>query len=311
MFMQSPLSHAPNSIALQVLRSVVTFSLEGPDSVSPETTPVLDAAAFKALSVMEVRCELDRLLLGKHVEEALEELLKCGFLDAWLPEVTAMVGFGDGEFRHKDVWKHTKQVVRQAVPRLTVRWGALLHDIGKVKTRSKGPKGEVHFFGHSEVGAAMFRKSVAKRLKFEGDLYDRVEFLILYHLRPSQYDPSWTDSAVRRFAKEAGDGLRDLLDLSRADMTTKRRERRQRNLQLISELGARVRQIQELDAKVPKLPKGLGTALIQHFAIPPSKRIAEIKTALEMAVERGEIEAHQSDEYYVAWVQTHREKFNI
>src|SRR5690606_2184632 len=89
-------------------------------------------------------------------EAGLDALLESGALTALLPAVEKMVGFGDGEWRHKDVWKHTKQVVRQAAPRLEVRWAALLHDIGKVKTRSITPDGQVHFFGHAEVGARMF-----------------------------------------------------------------------------------------------------------------------------------------------------------
>src|SRR5262245_39209651 len=129
----------------------------------------------------DVRKQLDRILMSRNAEIGLDALLESGALGAILPEVEAMVGFGDGEWRHKDVWKHTKQVVWQAVPRIEVRWAALLHDIGKVKTRKIEPSGEVHFFGHSEVGAAMFRKRVGKRLGFTGELYERVHYLILYH----------------------------------------------------------------------------------------------------------------------------------
>ncbi|MDB4987616.1 MAG: metal-dependent phosphohydrolase, partial [Myxococcaceae bacterium] len=138
---------------------------------------------WRTLTAAEVRPYLDRLMLGKRPDAGLDALLDIGFLDAWLPEISAMVGFGDGEWRHKDVWKHTKQVVWQSVPRLNVRWGALLHDIGKLKTRSLGENGDVHFFGHSEVGASMFKKRVARRLDFEGELYTRVHYLILNHLR--------------------------------------------------------------------------------------------------------------------------------
>ena len=117
-----------------------------------------------------------------------------------------MVGFGDGEWRHKDVWKHTKQVVRQAVPRLELRWAALFHDIGKMKTRSITPDGKVHFLGHAEVGTRMFDK-LDRRLGLfapEPALKETVRFLILHHLRANQYSPDWTDSAVRRFARELG-----------------------------------------------------------------------------------------------------------
>lgn len=266
---------------------------------------------WRALGVHEVRSHLDRLLLGRHPDAGLDALLETGFLDAWLPEISAMVGFGDGEWRHKDVWKHTKQVVWQSVPRLSVRWGALLHDIGKTKTRSIGDNGEVHFFGHSEVGATMFKKRVARRLGFEGDLHKRVHFLILHHLRASQYDGSWTDSAVRRFAREMGDGLKDLLDLSRADITTKRPEKKKRGLRQISELSRRVKELAELDAKVPPLPKGLGTALSEALGIPPSKRLGDVRKAIEERCEQGELESHQGIDFYVAWVREHATELGL
>ncbi|MEZ4294519.1 MAG: HD domain-containing protein [Polyangiaceae bacterium] len=184
----------------------------------------------------DVRARLDRLMMAYDPETGLDALLACGAVKALFPEIDALVGFGDGEWRHKDVWKHTKQVVRQAVPRLEVRWAALLHDIGKVRTRSISPDGEVHFFGHAEVGARMFDKLDRRLGLFTRDdaLKTSVRFLILHHLRASQYDASWTDSAVRRFAREMGPCLLDLLDLSRADITTKRPEKKKRGLGQIS-----------------------------------------------------------------------------
>ena len=196
-------------------------------------------------------------------------------------------------------------------PRLEVRWGALLHDIGKPKTRKIEPNGEVHFFGHSEVGAAMFRKRVAKRLGFTGELYERVHYLILYHLRASQYDGSWTDSAVRRFGREMGDGLVDLLDLSRADITTKRPERKKRGLRQISELSARIQKLQTDDAKLPPLSKGIGNAMMAHFALPPSRRIGELKRLLETEIEAGRLDPRREDEYYLAWLESQRTELGI
>jgi poly(A) polymerase len=267
--------------------------------------------SWQALSIETLRPYLDRLLLGRHTQQGLDALHATGALDAWLPEVSAMVGFGDGEWRHKDVWRHTKQVVWQSVPRLEVRWGALLHDIGKIKTRKIEPSGEVHFFGHSEVGAAMFRKRVAKRLGFSGALYDRVHYLILYHLRASQYDGSWTDSAVRRFGREMGDGLTDLLDLSRADITTKRPERKKRGLRQISDLSARIQRLEAEDARLPLLSKGIGNAVMTHFALAPSRRIGELKELLEAEIAAERLEPRREDEYYLAWLQEHRAQLGI
>jgi poly(A) polymerase len=251
--------------------------------------------------------------MGVQPEAGLDALLETGALEALLPEVSSLVGFGDGEWRHKDVWKHTKQVVAQATPRLQVRWGALLHDIGKVKTRSIAPDGEVHFFGHAEVGARMFDKMHRRLALFEGDetLREEVRFLILHHLRAAGYDAGWTDSAVRRFAKETGDHLNDLLCLSRADITTKRPEKKRRGLRQIDELALRVEQILAEDAKVPPLPKGLGTDISARFGIPPSPALGVLMRALMVAVESGELPAQQPVDVYLDFLDQHRERFGI
>lgn len=251
--------------------------------------------------VDDLRRYLDRVVMAQDAEAGLDSLLEAGALVALLPEVEAMVGFGDGEWRHKDVWKHTKQVVRQAVPRLEIRWAALLHDIGKIKTRSISPDGEVHFFGHAEVGARMFDRLHRRMPIFskEDSLRDAVRFLILHHLRASQYDASWTDSAVRRFAREMGPLLDDVLCLSRADITTKRPEKKKRGLRQISDLADRVRTLAEEDAKVPPLPSGIGDEIMRTFGLPPSRLIGEIKRGLEQSIEAGELPAGQEAPFYL------------
>ncbi len=275
-----------------------------------------DRADFMAASAQylaDVRSRLDRIMMSRDAESGLDALLESGALSAILPEVEAMVGFGDGEWRHKDVWKHTKQVVRQAVPRLEIRWAALLHDIGKVKTRSISPSGEVHFFGHAEVGARMFDRIDRRMALFtkEPALKSSVRFLILHHLRASQYDASWTDSAVRRFAKEMGDALDDVLCLSRADITTKRPEKKRKGLRQISDLAERVRKVAEMDAVVPPLPSGIGDEIMRVFGIPPSRRVGDLKKALEVAVDTGEVPSHQESEVYIAFLRENAERFGL
>ena len=277
------------------------------ERVPPRPSP----AEWRAMPLPELRKHLDRLLVSKHPEPGLDALEMVGCLDPWMPEVAAMVGFGDNEWRHKDVWKHTKQVVKQSVPRLEVRWGALLHDIGKPKTRRIDERGNVTFHGHSEVGAAMFRKRVGDRLGFEGALRERIHFLILHHLRASQYEESWTDAAVRRFYKQMGDGLRDLLDLSRADITTKRPEKRRRGVRQISLLAKRIRDLQEEDSKIAPLPKGLGTEIIEKFGVPPSKRLGDLMKQLAAAVEAGTLKAQQPANYYLEYLANHRAEYNL
>lgn len=265
------------------------------------------------LDVRAVRAKLDRVVMGGDPELGLDTLLEAGALRVVFPEVFAMVGFGDGEWRHKDVWKHTKQVVRQAVPRLEVRWASLFHDIGKVKTRSISPDGKVHFLGHAEVGTRMFDKLERRVRMFspEPALRDTVRFLVLHHLRANQYDPNWTDSAVRRFARELGAHLDDLLCLARADITTKRPEKKRKGLNQIEELAGRICSLAAEDAKVPPLPSGIGDAVMKAFGLPPSRRIGEIKVALEAAIEKGEIEGRLPSEAYVEFVAKDKARFGI
>jgi poly(A) polymerase len=204
-------------------------------------------------------------------------------------------------------------VVRQSVPRLEVRWAALFHDIGKVKTRSITPDGKVHFLGHAEVGTRMFEK-LDRRLGlfvFEPTLKETVRFLVLHHLRANQYAQDWTDSAVRRFARELGAHLEDLLCLARADITTKRPEKKRRGLQQIEELQHRISSLAEEDARVPPLPSGIGDEIMRAFSLPPSRKIGEVKKALEAAVEAGEIDPHQPADAYVEFVRVNRERFGI
>ena len=260
-----------------------------------------------------LRDRLDRVVMSDDPESGLDALLDAGALAALFPEVSAMVGFGDGEWRHKDVWKHTKQVVRQAVPQLEVRWASLFHDIGKVKTRSITADGKVHFFGHAEVGTRMFEKLDRRMPLFspEPALKDTVRFLILHHLRANQYDPSWTDSAVRRFARELGAHLGELLCLARADITTKRPEKKRRGLMQIQELEERIKQLALEDSKQPPLPKGVGDEIMKAFSLPPSRLVGDIKKKLEDAIERGEIEPRMECEAYVEIIRKDPARFGI
>lgn len=278
-----------------------------------QALPAEDVRAALLAHPTDVRAKLDRLVMGDDPEVGLDALLDAGVLAVVFPEVHAMVGFGDGEWRHKDVWKHTKQVVRQAVPRLEVRWASLFHDIGKVKTRSIDPQGKVHFLGHAEVGTRMFDK-LEKRLGMfspEPALRETVRFLVLHHLRANQYEPGWTDSAVRRFARELGAHLDDLLCLARADITTKRPEKKRKGLAQIDELAGRISALAAEDAKLPPLPTGVGDAVMKAFGIPPSRKIGEIKKQLEEMIAKQEIEERQPSEYYVDLIAKDKARFGL
>ena len=311
---EEPVQTASADRAIDALEQAAEAAERG---VVPGNLPGLptrdDFRAAAKLDSKALRLRLDRVVMGADPELGLDTLLFNGSLEAFFPEVHELVGFGDGEWRHKDVWKHTKQVVRQAVPRIEVRWAALFHDIGKVKTRSISPDGKVHFLGHAEVGTRMFEKLDRRMALFspEPALKETVRFLVLHHLRANQYEPSWTDSAVRRFTRELGDHLPDLLCLAQADITTKRPEKKKKGLAQIEELAARIKTLAEEDAKVPPLPSGVGDAIMKAFDIPPSRLIGEIKRALDEAIVKGEIPPHQECEAYVAFVGENRARFGI
>jgi poly(A) polymerase len=135
--------------------------------------------------------------------------------------------------------------------------------------------------------------------------------LVLHHLRASQYDGKWTDSAVRRFAREIGPSLDNLLCLSRADITTKRPEKKRRGINMIDSLAERITELAAIDAKQPPLPTGLGTDLMSAFGIPPSKKLGDIKRALELAVEAGEIEERLESAAYIQFIAERKARFGL
>jgi len=288
--------------------ALAAYAAESGQTRSIVAATTIDFDAALKVDPKKVRGLLDRVVMGQDPELGLDVLLEHNALAALFPEVEAMVGFGDGEWRHKDVWKHTKQVVRQAVPRLEVRWASLFHDIGKVKTRSISADGKVHFFGHAEVGTRMFER-LDRRVRLfapEPALKETVRFLVLHHLRANQYEPSWTDSAVRRFARELGAHLEDLICLAQADITTKRP-----GLSQIAELAERIRTLAEEDAKVPPLPSGVGDAIMVAFSLKPSRLIGEIKRALEEAIAAGEVPSHEPCDVYVEFVRANQARFGL
>lgn len=286
---------------LEVARLVAT------DSRMPDPA-ITEAAREAAPALLELgpdrlRSGIEAVIMSKGLDLGLQWMHDSGVLRTVLPELEATVDFSqEAGRRHKDVWEHTKQVVRQSVPTPAVRWAALLHDVGKVPTRVLLPDGKVTFHRHAEIGARMF-DPIAKRLGFERPLRQKIRFLILHHLRANAYEAAWTDAAVRRFDHEMGGDLDDLLDLSRADVTSRRPGRRQEAVANIHALKERILAIRELDARVPPLPPGLGNAIMEAFSLPPSRRIGDIRKLCQDAVERGELEERRDADYYVDYLR--------
>jgi len=280
---------------------------QNPDARFPadEVTESARALAPRvaSLSPAKVRAGIEAVIMGPSLEVGLQWLHDAGVLAVLLPELEATVDFSqEAGRRHKDVWEHTKQVVRQSVPKPLVRWSALLHDIGKVPTRVMLPDGKVTFHRHAEVGARMW-DGVARRLSFDRAERQKIRFLILHHLRANAYEPGWTDAAVRRFDHEMGEHLEELFDLSRADVTSRRPGRRQEAVANIHALKERILAIRELDARIPPLPPGLGNAIMEAFGIPPSRRVGDIRKMCQDAVERGELEERRDAAYYIDFLR--------
>src|SRR5215831_11352187 len=294
-----PLVEADPVVLLEIAGAIADSGRLPPDGVTELSAD--HAARLADADKARLRLAVEHLLMGRDVDAALQWLHDTRVLALLFPELEATVDLVQESGRmHKDVWAHTKQVVRQTVGRPLVRWAALLHDIGKVPTRTFTPDG-VHFHGHAEVGARMFDK-IQGRFAFARDERQTIRFLIKHHLRTNQYSDQWTDSAVRRFHREMFAHMTDLLDLSRADITSKRPGRRKQLLEQISALADRVERLAEADAKLPPLPGGVGNAIMDAFEIPPSRLIGDLKRALEQAIEHGELEPRREDPYYVAYL---------
>jgi poly(A) polymerase len=297
-----PLVETDPVVVIEIAAAIADSGRLPPDNVTAlaaEHAPRLADADRGRL-----RTTVEHALMGRDVDAALQWLHDTRVMALLFPELAATVDLVQETGRmHKDVWAHTKQVVRQTVGRPLVRWAALLHDIGKVPTRTFTSEG-VHFHGHAEVGARMFDR-VHGRFAFSRDERQTIRFLIKHHLRTNQYGDQWTDSAVRRFHREMFAHMTDLLDLSRADITSKRPGRRKQLLEQISALADRVERLAEADARLPPLPGGVGNTIMAGFEIPPSRLIGDLKRALEQAIERGELAPRREDAYYVAYLARH------
>jgi len=304
--MGGPASSAPAfgagpAAILDVAVQVAQGGLIAPEEV---TLAAREAAPeLTELPPAKLRDAFERIILAPHLGEGLQWLHDAGALAVVLPELEATVDFSqEAGRRHKDVWEHTKQVVRQAPEKPLVRWSALLHDIGKVPTRVMLPDGRVTFHRHAEIGARMF-DGISRRLQFDREARQRIRFLIYNHLRANAFQCSWTDSAVRRFDGEMGRYLDDLIELSLADVTSRRPGRRQEAANNIEDLLKRITQVRELDAKVPPLPPGLGNALMEAFGIPAGRRIGELRAMCEQAIESGAIEERRDAPYYIDFLR--------
>ncbi len=241
---------------------------------------------------------MTKLLKASHPRVALEFLEDVRALGIMLPEVASLVDLhASSPIHHKDVWDHTLQVVEQSKPTAAQRWAALLHDIGKPWTRTLRD-GNITFYRHEEHGAMLF-EGIRERFRFDNETADAIAFIIENHGRTTQYTGEWSDAAVRRYVRDMDPYVDAMLEFARADLTTSIDEKRERALDQIDELEARIESLERERTLRPELPSGLGYNLMETFNLGESPLIGELKDYLEDAIVEGRLENDRQARYYI------------
>ena len=264
---------------LRLLRAV-RFAAQLGFVIEERTAEAIErqAATLAKISRERIRDEFTRVLLSADPMRGLRLLVDYGLMPYILPEALELRGVSQRPIHSKDVYEHVLRVVANTPPRPALRWAALLHDIAKPRTRSI-EDGKVHFFGHEDVGAVMARE-ILRRLRFDRPFIEHVTRLVKLHMRANAYLPDWTDGAVRRLMLDAGEALPDLLDLSRADITSYRPERVSRATARVAELDERARQLREEAERVPLKSPLDGNDLMTLFGRGPGPWLRPIKDHL-------------------------------
>lgn len=247
--------------------------------------------------------ELHEIIIGKYADIALDVMEKDGILSLIIPglnDVTALVD-KSGKNRFKDLWWHTKLVVKQSKPKLEIRWAALFHDFGKPSCLSV-VNNKIVFHGHEKASVKYFKEFARVHKIFTKEQYNKICFLIYNLGYVESYSTDWSESAVRRFAKDMGEHVWDILLLSRADVTSSKKENRENVQKHVSELGKRIKAVQAKDAIKPVLPKGLGNAIID-IGYPDGPIIGQIKKYLEQKIKNNDISPNMNIEYYIDYLK--------
>jgi poly(A) polymerase len=225
-----------------------------------------------------------------------------GLADVFLPELPALALEQDPVHRHKDVLRHTYAVVEGCEPDLVLRLAALLHDIGKPKTREITPDG-VQFHNHDVVGARMAEARL-RELRYPNHVIDDVCALVEMHLRFHGYGEGWSDSAVRRYVRDAGPLLDRLNQLTRADVTTGNRFRLQQFMALQDDLEERIARLAEQENLEAMRPALDGREIMQHLSLEPGPLVGEAREFLmEIRMERGPIDRDEALALLDAWAK--------
>lgn len=275
---------------LRMMRCV-RFATQLNFTIEPETFEALgrNAERLKIISGERIQDELNKILLSQHPSTGFYYLRESGLLDLILPELVALdnVETRNGK-AHKNNYFHTLEVLENVCRQsdnLWLRWAALLHDIGKPKSKRWEPAIGWTFHNHNFIGAKMV-KNIFQRLKLPLDMKMKyVQKMVDLHMRPIVIaDEEVTDSAVRRLLNDAGDDIDDLMTLCEADITSKNSQRKQRFLENFRIVREKLKDLKERDYKRLLQPVIDGNEIMEMFHLKPSREVGELKKALKDAV---------------------------
>ena len=281
--------------------------------IEPETFAAMSSMAerIEIISAERIHDEFVKLMKAKNPRLGLEVLVDCGLAALVLPELPALKLEVDEHHHHKDVFEHTLTVVDQAIDYekdyglegdFVLRFAALMHDIGKPATRKLEPGGGVSFYHHDLVGAKLAKKRM-QALRFDNDTIKAVCLLIELHLRFFGYsDQAWTDSAIRRYVRDAGDQLQRLHALTRADVTTRNKRKADRLSHAYDDLEQRIAVIAEQEELNAMRPDLTGEDIMRILDLKPSRDVGEAYNyLLELRIEEGPLGPDEAEKRLLAW----------
>jgi poly(A) polymerase len=297
---------------LRMLRAA-RFSSQLGFEIEPQTFEAMQAMKdrLEIISAERIQAELQKLMLGANPRKGLEALVDSKLADIVLPELPALKLETDEHHHHKDVYQHTLTVVEQAIdyekdyglePDFVLRFAALLHDIGKPATRKLEPGGAVSFYHHDVVGAKLASKRM-KALRFDNDTTKAVSKLVELHLRFFGYsDQGWTDAAIRRYVRDAGDQLVRLHILTRSDVTTRNRRKAEILSHAYDDLEMRIAIVMEQEELNAMRPDLSGEQIMEILGLKPGPRVGQAyKYLLELRIENGPMGQERATKALLEW----------
>jgi len=268
------------------------------------------ASRLEIISTERIRDEFTKIILSSAPRIGITLLVETGLADYFLPEVPKLKLEIDEHHHHKDVYEHSLTVLEQAIgleqrlggPNLTLRLAALLHDIGKPKTKQLITGGGVSFHHHEVVGARMCKERL-KKLRFDNHLINDVAKLTFLHLRFHGYGSGeWTDSAVRRYVRDAGELLTHLHLLTRADCTTRNKKKAEGLAKTYDQLEKRIEDLMAQEELNKIRPDLTGDEIMQILGIKPSPMVGKAyEFLLELRLEHGPQGAEKAKEELLKW----------